>query len=88
MISSLRQTVSLSDRAADDVSDNLRPREAAAYVGLSESTLAKLRMRETRPMGPVFIASAGASFIAGRTLMLGLTQIASKKKTSRCVEHE
>lgn len=60
MISSLRQTVSLSDRAADGVSDNLRPREAAAYVGLSESTLAKLRMRENRPMGPVFHRLGGS----------------------------
>lgn len=33
----------------------MRPREAAQYVGLSVSTLAKLRMRKKRTAGPVFI---------------------------------
>lgn len=37
----------------------LRPREAAEYLGLSESTLAKLRMRENRGKGPVFCRPLG-----------------------------
>jgi len=33
---------------------NMRPAEAALYTGLSESTLAKLRMRHNRSDGPKF----------------------------------
>jgi len=35
--------------------NNLRPVDAAAYTGLSESTLAKLRMRHNRSKGPNFL---------------------------------
>ena len=37
----------------------MRPREAAAYIGLSESKLAKLRMRENRENGPNYIKCGG-----------------------------
>ena len=37
----------------------LRPREAAQYVGHSESTLAKLRMKHMRENGPAFIKRGG-----------------------------
>lgn len=33
----------------------LRPLEAAQYTGISESTLAKLRMRHNRRIGPVYL---------------------------------
>jgi predicted DNA-binding transcriptional regulator AlpA len=39
--------------------DNMRPREAASYTGISESTLAKLRMRENRVNGPRFVKLSG-----------------------------
>lgn len=38
---------------------HLRPREAARYLGLSESKLAKLRMASNRALGPRFIKLAG-----------------------------
>lgn len=38
---------------------NLRPQEAARYTGLSESTLAKLRMRDNRSKGPCFLKISG-----------------------------
>ncbi|WP_263830307.1 helix-turn-helix transcriptional regulator [Ruegeria aquimaris] len=37
----------------------LRPAEAARYLGLSESTLAKLRMRHRRSDGPKFAKMNG-----------------------------
>ncbi len=37
----------------------LRPSEAASYVSISESTLAKLRMRSSRFSGPNWIKAAG-----------------------------
>ncbi|WP_212635184.1 helix-turn-helix transcriptional regulator [Aliiruegeria lutimaris] len=40
----------------------LRPRQAAEYLGISESTLAKLRMRNNRTKGPRF-ASTGSLVI-------------------------
>ena len=39
--------------------DNMRPTEAAIYTGLSESTLAKFRMRHKRSMGPNFLKISG-----------------------------
>ena len=38
---------------------NMRPPEAALYTGLSESKLAKLRMRHKRTMGPNFLKISG-----------------------------
>lgn len=38
---------------------NMRPSEAASYTGLSESTLAKLRMRHKRDDGPRYIKISG-----------------------------
>ena len=40
-------------------SENMRPRAAANYTGLSESTLAKLRMVHRRAEGPKFIKLSG-----------------------------
>ncbi len=40
-------------------SENLRPAQAAQYTGLSESTLAKLRMRHKRAEGADFIKING-----------------------------
>lgn len=37
----------------------LRPAEAAKYVGHSQSTLAKLRMRHARKNGPPFMKRGG-----------------------------
>lgn len=45
--------------ASNVISENLRPAEAARFTGLSESTLAKLRMRENRLAGPVFCRVGG-----------------------------
>lgn len=38
---------------------NMRPSEAALYTAISESTLAKLRMRENRSNGPRFVKLSG-----------------------------
>lgn len=40
--------------------ENLRAREAAGYVGISESTLAKLRMAANHNKGPRFAKLGGA----------------------------
>lgn len=54
--------------------DNLRPREAARYLGLSESTLAKLRMRGSKNVGPNYV-KLGRSVIYRRSdLKLWLEQ--------------
>ncbi len=39
--------------------DNFRPPEAASYVGVSTSHLAKLRMKTNRGKGPAFAKVAG-----------------------------
>lgn len=39
--------------------NNMRPSQAATYTGLSESTLAKLRMRHNRDSGPKYIKISG-----------------------------
>lgn len=49
----------VSDRHYHDNSEYLRPAEAARYIGHSESTLAKLRMRHMREHGPAFIKRGG-----------------------------
>lgn len=41
------------------IGDYLRAWEAAVYLGISESTLAKLRMRNNRSRGPNYIKSNG-----------------------------
>ncbi|WP_137701087.1 helix-turn-helix domain-containing protein [Marimonas lutisalis] len=38
---------------------HMRPKTAARYLGISPSTLAKLRMRQNRQDGPVFSKIAG-----------------------------
>ena len=38
---------------------NMRPKVAAEYTGVSESTLAKLRMLDNRRNGPSFIKLSG-----------------------------
>jgi predicted DNA-binding transcriptional regulator AlpA len=38
----------------------MRTTEAAKYTGLSESTLAKLRMRHKRDSGPTYIKRGGS----------------------------
>ncbi|MEO1407770.1 MAG: DNA-binding protein [Pseudomonadota bacterium] len=42
-----------------DAMENMRAQAAAAYLGVSESFLAKLRMRDKRASGPRFIKIAG-----------------------------
>jgi hypothetical protein len=37
----------------------MRPSAAAVYVGMSQSTLAKLRMRHNREQGPLFVKRGG-----------------------------
>lgn len=49
-----------SSGSGSDNSDYLRPKGAAQYTGLSESTLAKLRMRHRRAEGPSFIRAGGS----------------------------
>jgi len=49
----------IRDRFDPNSSEYLRPPEAARYVGHSESTLAKLRMRHRREHGPAFIKRGG-----------------------------
>jgi len=39
--------------------ENLRPAQAAHYTGLSDSTLAKLRMRHNRADGPKYLKISG-----------------------------
>jgi predicted DNA-binding transcriptional regulator AlpA len=39
--------------------ENMRPADAALYTGLSESTLAKLRMRHNRADGPRHLKITG-----------------------------
>ncbi len=41
------------------IPENLRPPQAARYTGLSESTLAKLRMRHKRDEGPKYLKISG-----------------------------
>ena len=48
-----------SKTAADKIFCYLRPPQAADYTGLSESTLAKLRMRDMRDSGPKYIKLSG-----------------------------
>ena len=49
-----------SKECADQfIPENLRPPQAALYTGLSESTLAKLRMRHKRAEGPRYIKISG-----------------------------
>ncbi len=45
--------------ALRNLPDNLRPRDAALYLGVSASLLAKLRMRDKRDCGPRFIKLSG-----------------------------
>ena len=47
---------------------NMRPTDAALYTGLSESTLAKLRMRHNRLSGPSFLKISGCVIYRRREL--------------------
>ena len=38
---------------------HLKPKDAAAYLGISASKLAKLRLRANRAAGPAFVKLAG-----------------------------
>lgn len=48
--------------------ENLRPKDAAAYLSISLSRLAKLRMEGQRKNGPVFIKVAGCVIYRKRDL--------------------
>ena len=47
------------EERADIAHDYMRPAAAADYVGMSQSTLAKLRMRHNRGQGPLFAKRGG-----------------------------
>ncbi len=47
---------------------NMRPNEASRYTGISESTLAKLRMRHKRVQGPKYIKLSGCIIYRRRDL--------------------
>jgi predicted DNA-binding transcriptional regulator AlpA len=54
----MKQDTRFRERSAEDYT-HLRPKEAARYLNLSESKLAKLRMARNRALGPRFIKLAG-----------------------------
>ena len=54
----IKNLPSALDRTSD-LQLNMRPNEAARYTSISESTLAKLRMRHKRANGPKFIKLSG-----------------------------
>lgn len=45
----------------------LRPQDAARYLGISPSTLAKLRMRANRAKGPAFSSPLGRYIVYRRS---------------------
>jgi hypothetical protein len=54
-----RKEPATPNRSIVATGEYMRPPEAARYVGHSESTLAKLRMRHMRERGPAFIKRGG-----------------------------
>lgn len=54
--------------ASNPVAENMRPAQAARYTGLSESTLAKLRMRHNLSSGPSFLKVSGCVVYRRRDL--------------------
>lgn len=54
-----KELIEAKFRDASSVPDNMRPAQAAWYTGLSESTLAKLRMRHNRIRGPKYLKISG-----------------------------
>ena len=57
-----KSTINKYPSFLDEVSGlpvNMRPKEAAQYTGISESTLAKLRMLHNRDNGPKFVKLSG-----------------------------
>ncbi|EDZ40514.1 hypothetical protein RB2083_28 [Rhodobacteraceae bacterium HTCC2083] len=60
-------TTSLKE-ARPSWAENMRPAVAALYTGLSESTLAKLRMFHNRPSGPNFLKISGCVVYRRRDL--------------------
>ena len=55
-----KEAIEMESSNADDIQHRyLRSSEAATYVGISESTLAKLRMKKRRCSGPIFIKVCG-----------------------------
>jgi predicted DNA-binding transcriptional regulator AlpA len=63
------------------LSENLRPRDAAQYLGVSESLLAKLRMRDRREIGPTFIKISGCILYRRSDLDAWLDQNAVEVKS-------
>lgn len=53
------RSIAASQRHEGQYMENMRPPDAAKYLGISESLLAKLRMRATRRNGPNFIKISG-----------------------------
>jgi len=54
-----KELIQAKFRDASSVLENMRPAQAAWYTGLSESTLAKLRMRHNRSKGLNFLKISG-----------------------------
>lgn len=52
-------TVSETGNSAVRIREYYRPKAAAEYLGISQSTLAKLRMRNNRKNGPRFSKQGG-----------------------------
>jgi hypothetical protein len=59
MPSNNHATCTKREACGDIAHDYMRPAAAADYVGMSQSTLAKLRMRHNRQHGPVFAKRGG-----------------------------
>ncbi|SFE59202.1 hypothetical protein SAMN04488523_108200 [Sulfitobacter brevis] len=59
MNSKLEELIASLKEAGPSLAQNMRPADAALYTGLSESTLAKLRMRHNRQSGPSFLKISG-----------------------------
>lgn len=59
MRSQTKDTTSKQQENLTSIQCNMRPAEAALYTGLSESKLAKLRMRHNRAIGPNFLKISG-----------------------------
>lgn len=49
----------MSNQGSNSQDRHLRPKDAATYIGISASKLAKLRLRGNRAAGPAFVKLAG-----------------------------
>ena len=54
-----KELIGSTFQGSNSMVENMRPTDAALYTGLSESTLAKLRMRHNRANGPSHIKISG-----------------------------